>query len=669
MARQRTRDAKKSAGKQKAGGKRTGSKGAKAQRAPEAEAAEPASASSPIFARLAERSAQSLATLATRVEARKSESPANLQVLPIKVETPMDPRLQLAVANRRSGKRGLALASTDADEVAVIARVTAPEAWEAVADVFPVSTLGQTPDKSWIVTGRLPIRSVEQVRKDPCVISLKASQPVRPTLAATIDAMKVSPAQLPPASAPAGGKGVIVGIVDFGCDFAHRNFRSATGATRIERIWHQAGVMQAGSPLGYGREYKAAEIDAALASADPYAALGYGPSRDTATEIGTHGTHVMDIAAGNGQGSGQPGVAPDATFIFVEAAVTDINWQGPAALNQSFGDSVHLLEAVRYIFDQAGDRPCVVNLSLGTNGGPHDGSSLVETGLDAMLNQKPNRAVVIAAGNSQDDDIHTSGTVQPNEDHDIIWLQNNNGGGEFELWYSGDRSLQVSLVAPDGTVFGPVSGNDNLPLGSNGNISLFISSRHADPNNGDNVIGVYLADGLSASSWTVRLRSLTGMSIDYHAWIERLDGDQSAFASPVPTHTLGSISTGKATVVIGSYDAHKPSLPLSKFSSSGPTRDGRKKPELSAPGHNVVAARSRTGTGVVRKSGTSMAAPAVSGLIALIFAETVRRGGSLTTSQLRDQLVAHAQLNPPNHAAGAWDNRYGFGRASGSAVV
>ncbi|MNL84272.1 hypothetical protein D3C87_2121960 [compost metagenome] len=52
-----------------------------------------------------------------------------------------------------------------------------------------------------------------------------------------------------------------------------------------------------------------------------------------------------------------------------------------------------------------------------------------------------------------------------------------------------------------------------------------------------------------------------------------------------------------------------------------------------------------------------------------MFAEAARNGSSLTTPQLRDQLVTHAQLNPPNHAAGAWDDRYGFGRASGSAVV
>src|SRR5205085_845039 len=134
------------------------------------------------------------------------------------------------------------------------------------------------------------------------------------------------------------------------------------------------------------------------------------------------------------------------------------------------------------------------------------------------------------------------------------------------------------------------------------------------------------------------------------------------------THTLGSISTGFESIVVGSYDAHKLQMPLSSFSSSGPTRDGRNKPEVSAPGHNVMAARSRTGTGVVRKSGTSMAAPAVTGLIALIFAEARRINRNLSIAALRGKLMSLVLTNPPAVAAGGWDARYGNGRANGTSI-
>lgn len=610
----------------------------------------------------------SLDMLGTRVSAVASSSPAGLQRLPLKIETSMDPRLQLAVANRRTGKRGLMLASTAGDEVAVIARVSSVNDWKALPDVFPGCELGQAGDGSWIVTGRLPTERVEAVRTDPTVLSLKASQVLRPELVATIAAMGVAPQALPAGTNPGGGSGAVIGIVDFGCDYMHRNFRLQNGQTRLLALWHQAGVATPNSPFGYGRLYQKADIDAALASANPYATLGYGPSADNAFQTGTHGTHVMDIAAGNGAGSNQPGVAPQADLVFVEASISDIAWQGPTSLNQSFGDSVQLLEAVRFIFDTAGERPCVVNLSLGTNGGPHDGTSLVEQGLDALVNEKPNRAVVIAASNSQGDGIHTSGQVPATGMHDVVWSQSNAGGGEFELWYPGAPRLEVTLVAPDGNVFGPVPPGDNLPIGSSGQIAIFISNRLDDPNNHDNVIGIWLAEGLD-SDWTVRLRSLDGQPVDYHAWIERNDAEQSSFAASVPTHTIGSISTGHTTIVVGSYDAHKPALPLSSFSSSGPTRDGRNKPEVSAPGHNVMAARSRTGTGVVRKSGTSMAAPAVTGLIALIFAEARRNGHDLTIANLRDRIVSGVLLNPPAITPSGWDSRYGQGRASAGSIT
>lgn len=616
------------------------------------------------------RPAASRGMLATQVQpppaAPRTEAAA-LREMPFTIATSMDPRLQLAIANRRGGKRGFALASAEPDEQPVIARVTSPEAWAALPDTRPGAVLGKAEDGSFVVTGRVPIARLEAVHASKDVLSLKASQLVRPQLAATIAVMGVAPAALPQGAAPGGGAGVVVGIVDFGGDFAHRNFRRSDGSTRLLALWDQAGVARANSPFGYGRLHSREEIDAALATDAPYATLGYAPPPDSSNQRGAHGTHVMDIAAGNGGGTNQAGVAPEADIVFVEASITDIAGPGPGVVGSAFGDSVQLLEAVRFIFDLAKGRPCVVNLSLGTNGGPHDASSLVEQGLDAMLAEAPNRAVVIAASNSQDDGIHTSGQVSGAGKHDILWHQSGRGGGEVELWYPGARRLRLSLVAPDGTVFGPVAPGGNLPIGAGGRISIFLGNRLNDPNNHDNVVNIWVAENLSEGDWTLRLESDDGQPVDYHAWIERDDFAQASFDAPVPTHTLGSISTGRNTIVVGSYDAHNPVFPLSFFSSSGPTRDGREKPELSAPGQAVVAARSRTGDGVTTKSGTSMAAPAVTGLVALILAEAARNGRDLDIETLRVRLVSSALRDPP--AGAAWDPRYGHGRASGASIV
>jgi subtilisin family serine protease len=603
-----------------------------------------------------------LAALNTHLSPVTATALSALRAESVDIDTRMDPRLQLAIVNRRAGKRAIATSSTAGDEVAVVARVSDALAWNELPDVHPGCTLGRADDGSMLVTGRIPVARIEVVRADGIVFSLKASQPVRPTLDATVRAMGVGAKTLAAPASSKGGKGVVVGIIDSGGDFAHRNFRTPRGKTRLRALWDQSGVARAGSPFGYGRLYSPAEIDTALSAPDPYAALGYGPRPDNAYEQGAHGTHVMDIAAGNGLGSSLPGVAPQADLVFVEMAASDIAWRGPEAVGQSFGDSVQILEAIRFIFDTAADRPCVINLSLGTNGGAHDGSSLVEQGIDAMASEHPDRAVVIAAGNAQLDGIHTSGDVPASGTFDLVWRMKEHGG-EIELWCDGPARLRAILVGPDGAEVLRVEPGKSVRAVADGDMTaIFASSRLDDPNNHDNVIGVWLAPGLPAGDWTLRLESLTGRAEPFHAWIERMDWAQSIFAAPVDSHTLGSISTGRRSVVVGAFDAHKAALPVASFSSAGPTRDGRFKPEVSAPGVNVVAARSRTEDGVIRKSGTSMAAPAVTGLIALILAEARRRGDRLDSETLRKRLINGVP------GRGQWDPQLGHGRASAKAI-
>jgi subtilisin family serine protease len=585
----------------------------------------------------------------------------------------MDPRLQRLLQRSEKGISSPVTSSTGEGEIAVIARVAKIADWEAMSEVRVGATLGATPDGSTVVTGRIPIERVEAVRQHPVVLSLKATQRLRPVLQASTDETNASRERLPAGAQGGGGSGVVVGIVDYGCDFAHQNFRNEDGSTRIEAIWHQGGdPATSQSPFRYGRLYRRAEIDAALKAADPYEALGYGPAPDRANVIGSHGTHVMDIAAGNGRGSQVAGFAPNAEIVFVESATTDVPWEGPATVDAEFGDSTQLLEAIKFIFDTAGDRPCVVNVSLGTNGGPHDGSSLVELGIDAAVRGQANRAVVIAASNSFADGIHTAGTLMDGETHDIGWEipDADISQNELEIWYPGSDEFGFELLAPDETSMAVVAPGENGELQSeDGRVVLFISHRTGDPNNGDNVVGVFAEADMPAGVWTLRLRGTKVTDGDFHAWIERDDQSQSSFVDQavVDSYTLGSISCGKESIVVGSYDAHKPGKPISYFSSAGPTRDGRKKPEISGPGHDVLAAHSRTSTEVTAKSGTSMAAPAVTGIVALVLAEARARGIDLAIDRIRAIVEASARANPPT--GGAWDGRYGHGRIDAAAAI
>lgn len=582
----------------------------------------------------------------------------------------MDPRLQRLIALRSGGESTPATASSMPGEIPVTALVTDFQAWHDLSEVRAGIRIGDDGRGGTVVTGRIPLDRIEAVRRSPFVQSLKAARQLRPSLSSGVPETRADPASLGSGLKTRGGAGAVVGIIDFGCDFQHENFRERSGATRIEALWHQGGSRSANSPYGYGRLYERSDIDGALRQSMPYSALGYGPARDTSAAHGTHGTHVMDIATGNGNGSGVPGFAPEATIIFVDVSSNDIAWRGPEVVGTSFGDSVRLLEAARFIFDRAGDRPCVINISLGTNGGPHDGTTLVERGLDILVREAPNRAVVIAASNSYADGIHASGTIPEAGMLDLDWSRPAGTGGqdEMEIWYGGGDAFDAELFMPDGTSLGVVGPGQNGEVrDASGRVDILVSSRRGDPTNGDNMIGIYVRDGLPFGQWRVRL---TGRSVGvgaFHAWIERDDTSQSSFLSHRDdAYSVGSISCGHETIVVGSYDGHKASTPISYFSSSGPTRDSREKPDLAAPGHAVLAAHSRTRKDVTIKSGTSMAAPAVAGGLALILAEAAARSIKLTGIEQRDLLTRTARKVPSQVG---WDPRWGAGRLDVAACV
>jgi subtilisin family serine protease len=567
------------------------------------------------------------------------------------------------VERKRRGFISRTTASTDRGEVPVIARVEDPEAWRALPDVRGGAEVGPAREGGILVTGRVPVERLELVRQEPTVLSLKAATPLRPSLDATTKNLGARKTQLPAGAKGGQGKGVVVGIIDFGCDFVHENFREATGKTRLLALWHQDGKATSKSPFGYGRVHERAEIDTALRAEDPYAALRYEP------EPGSHGTHVMDIAAGNGRGTEAPGVAPNADLIFVELSAGDVPWDGPDVLGQTFGDSVHLVEALKFIFDRAGDRPCVVNMSLGTNGGPHDGTTLVEQAIDSLVLAQKNRAAVIAASNSHADGIHASGNVREGKSADVSWAisRGDETSNELELWYDGGDHLDVELIGPDGASLGRMAPGESATAKSKGRTVLFAAHRANDPNNGDNSVNLFLERGAPSGAWTVRLHGTAVKDGRFHAWIERDDAGPSAFAArPLDhSHTLGSISCGFQSIVVGSYDAHRAALPISIFSSAGPTRDGRKKPEVSAPGHQVLAADALSLNGTTIMSGTSMAAPAVAGLVALVLAEARAAKKKLSAEEIRALVISTAV---PALASG-WHAQFGEGRVSARAAV
>src|SRR5581483_8611243 len=121
--------------------------------------------------------------------------------------------------------------------------------------------------------------------------------------------------------------------------------------------------------------------------------------------------------------------------------------------------------------------------SLGTNGGPHDGSTLVEQGLDRLVRQQPNPAIVIAAANAFADNIHATRTVAQGGTVELGWLIPHSDGSnnEVEIWYAGEDRLSLEILGPDGSsVLRVAPGQRQSVLGPDGHVVLFAANRLDD---------------------------------------------------------------------------------------------------------------------------------------------------------------------------------------------
>ncbi|HEX7317135.1 MAG TPA: S8 family serine peptidase, partial [Pyrinomonadaceae bacterium] len=490
-----------------------------------------------------------------------------------------------------------------------------------------------------IVTCRLRREDIPSVRADENVLSMKGPRLFTPDeefdsgVFEDFGAEARETDERRPPDVSADGRGVVIGVIDWGVDFAHPDFINDDGTTRLLAFWDQRTRPEAAapSPYGYGEVFSAASINRALKSRDPYAALGYHPADADADRTGTHGTHVLGIAAGNGRGGGPEGVAPAAELVFVHLSMWGKGEQ------DRIGDSVTIVEALDFVARTAGERPWVVNMSLGRHAGPHDGSTLVEMALDAAVTAAHGRAVVQSAGNYFDRRAHSSGQLRPGESRTLGWKTDvaDTTPNELDVWYPGQDHISVEVRAPDGTTSSRVElgGRDSLNFG--GREVCKIYNRAEDPNNQHNHIDIFVYPGGPAGEWEVTLFGEDVVDGRFHAWIERDAACyhcQSHFdpRDAVTSTTTGTLCNGFRNVAVGAYNAHAPEFEMAPFSSGGPTRDGRIKPDLVAPGVYVLSARSAPrhrhpeDSLYTRKSGTSMAAPHVTGTVALMFEVATR---------------------------------------------
>lgn len=465
--------------------------------------------------------------------------------------------------------------------------------------------------------------------------------------------------------AGADGAGVWVALVDTGIDWRHPDFIDEQGHTRVAWLLDQTLPATGAHPeleqLGAGAVYSGQQLQAALDGELSLAPAG----RDS---IG-HGTHVAGIVASDD--AAYRGAAPAVELVVVKAIDDD---QG------GFGedDILRGLAFADTVARRAG-RPLVVNLSLGNQLGAHDGSEPLELAL-ADLARQPGRAVVVAAGNEGDRAFHARAALTPSRPLRLgLQLPAAATGSEasvlVDIWAESAIGLRLVVEDPAGGRTSAVSSSGPHRVDRedpSGNVTAACSGE-VSPFNGLWRCQVeILGQGgqpPAAGVWTLELAG-SGARID--AWIAESDlgGAGPAFQDHVdPSVLVGPPATAAGVLAVGSFTnrvdwrdaAGRHQLvegrvgELSWFSVLGPTRDGRPKPELLAPGWLVASTLSADSDprrpdslffsgGSMRlvladgrhalAGGTSMAAPLAAGVAALVLQQRPNLSGRQVTRRL-----------------------------------
>ena len=539
-----------------------------------------------------------------------------------------------------------------------------------------------------ICTARIPIGVIDQVAQTEGVVYVDAAAKVRPMMDKARAACGVDDIHAGTGLTQAfTGEGVVVGIVDQGFQYDHVNFYDADLSTlRIQRVWEQdwtGGTAPDG--YSYGGEMTTAD--------DMTYYLG-----DVTTS--SHGTHVAGIAAGayKADGSNYYGVAPEADLVFVSYGGDDT-------------DNVNISDAVAYIFDYAQEqgKPCVVNLSLGTQIGPHDGTSSFDIITDQL--QGEGRLLVGAAGNFGASECHVAQTFASADDAPlqtlVSYLDDVDSGGEIDVWgeegmtmtvqvfiydkYTGTKkdSIEVDASAADGS-------STTYTWQSNATGSVTITTE-VNPLNNKPHAYITLDITRFKSNSCAGIAVKPGSAGTVNAWADATyvvftDGDQDGMTAGDTDYTIAEIGgTGNNIITVGAYitrdvlwtetDTDEVTYgetlgSLGSFSSHGPTIDGRLKPLITAPGAAIISSLNNNDENiddeyVVKtvtqgssshyfglKMGTSMAAPFVTGVLAL----WLEACPTLTPDEAKDIIQQTAVTNDDTGTIDAdGDNGWGYG--------
>jgi hypothetical protein len=602
------------------------------------------------------RSLPRIALLAALALAVASTASADLSKL--------NPRARVALRQLQAGESAAKLAGegqavTAAGDLDVFIVGAASRA-ELEAFGVTIRTEIATPD-GFVRTAFVPVGVMGDVAGLAGVARIEGSAPVELELDASVATTNATNLRgAGPAFSGLNGAGVLVGDVDSGVDYDHGDFEDAAGNSRLVSLWDQTVTGTFPSGFAYGNECTNAQLTAG-----------------TCGQLDTdgHGSHVLGIAGGDGSQGLIPhqysGMAPMADLCMVKT-----NFQ-----------TTSILDGVAYIFGRATalSKNAVVNLSLGSHYGPHDGTSPFESGLSALSG--PGRVVVKSAGNERSStnirhaQVNAAG-AGTNATMLISGSANNRIVG-ISGWYEATENISVRITTPGGTVIGPLAlGGINAayPGVVTPNGQVYLENGAATSATGDPEIYIEIR-GLTAGSangtWTFTFIPVTlgpaNGEVDLWRFFTStgitgnfvIGADNGTELISEPGNSVEVITTAAwvskqnwfaCNGVNSTFTGTPAAGNLATFSSMGPTRDGRQKPDIAAPGIAIGSTRSFDVAGTcppsgastlldggnhVINAGTSMAAPHTTGACALI----MQKYGAVTPAWIKTFLGGRAVVD------------------------